>query len=81
MFSLNKETAIIVAVIVALFASFYLFKENKKTKDELASFKTLLNKPQIQIQPQTPNIVVAAPAPRARVKKAPEPEPEQEIED
>jgi monomeric isocitrate dehydrogenase len=80
MFALNKETAIIVAVIVALFASFYLFKENKKTKDELASFKTLLNKPQPQ-PIQTPNIVVAAPAPRAKVKKAPEPEPEQEIED
>jgi hypothetical protein len=78
MFALNKETAIIVAVIVALFASFYLFKENKKTKDELASFKTLLNKPQPQ-----PTIVMAAPTPvpRARVKKAPEPEPEQEIED
>ena len=47
MFSLNRDNILLVAVFLALVTCFYLFRENKKTKDEIASFKTLLNKPPV----------------------------------
>ncbi len=66
---MNRETMILAAVFVALAVCFYLFNENKKTKAEIASFKTLVNKP-IQPQPQL--------KPKAKKVEFAEPEPESE---
>ena len=67
MFGLNKDTMILVAVFIALVTCFYLFNENKRNKIELASVKSLVNKPQPQPIPKP-------------VKRKPEPEPEPEPE-
>ena len=47
---MNRETMMMVAIAVALIASFYLYKENQKTKNEFESFKTLIPPP-----PPTPS--------------------------
>jgi preprotein translocase subunit SecG len=69
MFSMNRETMTMAAIFVALAVCFYLFNENKKTKAELASFKTIVNKP----APSHPPV-------KSAVKKVEfvEPEPESE---
>jgi len=72
MFGVNKDTMIIAAVFIALVTCFYLFNENKRTKAELASVKTLFNNPQPPIPTQVQQQV-----PRPS-KKKPEPEPESE---
>jgi len=71
MFGLNKDNLVLAALVIALITCFYLFNENKKTKTEIASFKTILNK----APPPPPTQ-----QPKPRAKKA-EPEPEQESEE
>ena len=73
MFGLSKDNLVLAALVIALITVFYLFNENKKTKSDIASFKTLMNKPQVSVQP---------PVQPKRVRKPePEPEPEPESED
>lgn len=45
MFAMNKEMMMMVAIAVALFATFYLYKDQQKTKTEFDSLKTILNTP------------------------------------
>lgn len=72
MFSFDKDTMTLAAIFIALAVCFYLFNENKKTKAELASVKSLINKPiPSQIQPPTKPIS----------KKVEFSEPEQESEE
>ena len=73
MFSMNKETMTMAAIFVALAVCFYLFNENKKTKAELASFKTLVNKP----APHQPVQSHAKPATKKVEFVEPEPESEE----
>lgn len=42
---MNRETMMMVAIAVALIATFYLYKENQKTKNEFESFKGLITPP------------------------------------
>ena len=56
MFGTNRETMILAALVVALATCFYLFNEHKKTKSDIETFKTFMNKPQPQ-QPQVKPIV------------------------
>ena len=67
---MNKETMMMVAIAVALIASFYLYKENQKTKSEFESFKNILNTP----PPAPPPAPVVAPAPKKQSAPAAEAE-------
>ena len=51
---MNRETMMMVAIAVALIASFYLYKENQKTKNEFESFKTLIPPPPPPPAPSAP---------------------------
>ena len=62
MFAMNKETMMMVAIAIALLASFYLYKENQKTKSDFESFKDILNTP----PPAPPPAPVVAPAPKKK---------------
>lgn len=68
---MNKDTMLIVAIVIALIACFYLFNENKKTKADIASFKSLMTKP-AYVAP-----VQAQARPKVKIVE-PEPEPESE---
>jgi len=64
MFSFDKDTMILGAILVALAVCFYLFNENKKTKSELASVKSLINKPpppQPQMKPNPKKVEFVEP--------------------
>jgi hypothetical protein len=70
MFSMNKETMMMVAVAVALLAAVYLYRENQKSKVEFESFKKLLQPvpvvaPPAPVVPHVPKkeVVAAAPEP------------------
>jgi preprotein translocase subunit SecG len=72
MFSMNRQTMIMVALFVALATCFYLVNENKKNKAELASVKIMANKP----APQAPVRTQAKPTPPAKAEAEPEPDTE-----
>ena len=72
MFGVNKDNLVLAALVIALITCFYLFNENKKTKTEIASVKTILNKPQVAAPPP-PTV-----QPKRVRKSEPEPEPESE---
>lgn len=83
MFGAHKETLMLAAIVVALVTCFYLFNEQKKTKNEIASFKTFMAKP------PTPTVLAPPQPPLQQVKARPkqhnvrvvEPEPEPESEE
>jgi hypothetical protein len=78
MFGAHKETLMLAAIVVALVTCFYLFNEHKKTKTEIASFKTFMNtKPAAVAAAAPPLQAKPRPKPTARVSE-PEPEPESE---
>ena len=77
MFSANRDNILLVAVFLALVTCFYLFRENKKTKTEIASFKALLNKPSV-----VPQTVPVKPPVKTPVKtKVPPPVPPPSVDD
>jgi hypothetical protein len=51
MFALDRETATIVAVVVCIAATVYLYRELKKTKDDFASALTEKQRPIIYTNP------------------------------
>ena len=53
MFSMNKETMMMVAVVVSLLASFYIYKDMQKTKLELQK----LNEVPVHVPPPTKSIL------------------------
>jgi len=74
MFGAHKETFMLAAIIVALVTCLYLYNEQKKTKADIATFKSLAARP----PPPPP------PPPQVQSKvraKVVEPEPEPESED
>ena len=72
MFGAHKETFMLAAIIVALVTCLYLYNEHKKTKADIAAFKSLAARPPPPPPPQ--------PQVKARAKVV-EPEPEPESED
>jgi hypothetical protein len=54
MFGAHKETLLLAAIMVALVTCFYLYNEHKKTKTEMASFKTFMAKAPEPRQPPPP---------------------------
>ena len=67
MFGTNRETMMLAALLVALATCFYLFNENKKTKSDIQSFKTFMNKPQQpqQVKPVTKKVEFVEPEPES----------------
>ena len=54
MFGAHKETLMLAAIVVALVTCFYLYNEHKKTKAEMASFKTFMAKAPEPLRPSPP---------------------------
>ena len=79
MFGLNKDNIVLAALVLALITCFYLFNENKKTKTDIASFKTILNKS--PPPPTTATTTTTTQQPKRVKKPLPDPEPEAESED
>ena len=77
MFGAHKETLMLAAIVVALVTCFYLFNEHKKTKTEIASFKTLMAKIPAPAPPQPQAQAPAKTKQRAKIVEV-EPEPESE---
>lgn len=46
MFAFDRETATIVAIVVCIAATAYLFNELKKTKNDIQGFKNVINEKQ-----------------------------------
>ena len=67
MFSFDRDTATIVAVAICIAATFYLYKEVKKTREELKSIITSNTEPA--------KVPAPAPAPALAPALAPAPAP------
>ena len=72
MFAFDRETATIVAVVICIAASAYMFNELKKTKSEMEGFKNAL------AEKQQPVMFMGKPPTMGAA--IPEPEPVQEAE-
>ena len=81
MFGAHKETLMLAAIVVALVTCFYLFNEQKKTKTEIASFKTFMAKPPSAVAPPQPPLQQVKARPKQSNVRVVEPEPEPESED
>ena len=60
MFAFDRDTATLVAVVVCVAATVYLFRELKKTKEELSSAIAEKQQPVVYMEPPS---VAAAPVP------------------
>ena len=72
MFTFDRETATIVAVVICIAASAYLFNELKKTKSDVEGFKSAL------AEKQQPVMFMGRPPSVAAMPLDPEPEQEAE---
>jgi len=72
MFAFDRDTATIVAVVVCVAATVYLFRELKKTKEELT---TAINEKQQPVVYMEPPSIAAAPVPEPEPTPAPAPAP------
>jgi len=70
MFAFDRDTATIVAVVVCVAATVYLFRELKKTKEELT---TAINEKQQPVVYMEPPSIAAAPVPEPEPTPAPAP--------
>ena len=68
MFAFDRDTATLVAVVVCVAATVYLFRELKKTKDELSSAIAEKQQPVVYMEPPS---VAAAPVPEPAPAPAP----------
>ena len=68
MFAFDRDTATLVATVVCIAATLYLYREFKKTRDELTTAIAAKQQPVVFVEP--PSAVAAAPV------AEPEPEPE-----
>jgi hypothetical protein len=73
MFSFDRDTATIVAVVMCVAATVYLFRELKRTREELSSAIAEKQQPVIYMEP--PPAVKAAPVPETTPEPAPAPAP------
>jgi hypothetical protein len=69
MFAFDRDTATLVAVVVCVAATVYLFRELRRTREELTSAIAEKQQPVIYMEPPPP--VAAAPVP----EPTPEPTP------
>lgn len=79
MFSLDRETAILAAVIVCAAASLYMYNELRQSKDDITKIKTFLDRVQEESQQAQASQMVYAPVPvefEEEPQMEPEPEPE-----
>jgi hypothetical protein len=58
MFSMNKETIMMISIAVALFAVFYLYRDVQQAKTDL---KSLLDKPELPLIPKKKAVAPATP--------------------
>jgi hypothetical protein len=72
MFAFDRETATMVAVVVCIAATVYMFREMRKTKDELSAAIAAKQQPIVYMEP-TP--VAAAPLEEPAPEPAPAPAP------
>ena len=72
MFAFDRDTATLVAVVVCVAATVYLFRELKKTREELTSAIAEKQQPVMYIEPP---VVAAAPVPEPTPVVAPAPAP------
>ncbi|MDB4346006.1 hypothetical protein OAA41_00410 [bacterium] len=78
MFSFDRETAILAAVVVCVAASLYMYNELRQSKDDITKIKTFLDRVQEEAQEvQMPQMVYA---PVTEEMPNPESEPESEPE-
>ena len=82
MFSFDRETAILAAVVVCVAASLYMYNELRQSKDDITKIKTFLDRVQEEAhEVQMPQMVYAPvseemPEPEPEPGSEPEPEPE-----
>ena len=77
MFSLDRETAILAAVIVCAAASLYMYNELRQSKDDITKIKTFLDRVQEESQQAQASQMVYAPVP-VEFEEEPQLEPELE---
>lgn len=70
MFAFDRDTATLVAVVVCVAATVYLFRELKRTREELTSAIAEKQQPVIYMEPPPPP-VAAAPVPEPTPEPAP----------
>ena len=70
MFAFDRDTATLVAVVVCVAATVYLFRELKKTREELSSAIAEKQQPVVYMEPPS---VAAAPVPEPVPAPAPAP--------
>jgi hypothetical protein len=76
MFSFDRETAILAAVVVCVAASLYMYNELRQSKDDITKIKTFLDRVQEEVhEVQVPQMVYA-PVTEEMLEPEPEPEPE-----
>lgn len=69
MFAFDRDTATLVAVVVCVAATVYLFRELRRTREELTSAIAEKQQPVIYMEP--PAAVAAAPVPEPTSEPAP----------
>jgi len=78
MFSLDRETVILVAVIVCAAASLYMYNELRQSKDDITKIKTFLDRVQEESQQAQASQMVYASVP-VEFEEEPQMEPEPEV--
>lgn len=73
MFAFDRDTATLVAVIVCIAATIYIYREMRKTKDELTTAIAAKQRPIVYMEPST--AVAAAPVEEPDPAQAPAPAP------
>ena len=73
MFAFDRDTATLVATVVCIAATIYLYRELKKTRDELTTAITAKQQPVVFMEPSP--AVAAAPVPEPEPAPAPAPAP------
>lgn len=73
MFAFDRETATMVAVVVCIAATVYMFREMRRTKDELSAAIAAKQRPVVYMEP--PTAVAAAPVEEPEPEPAPAPAP------
>lgn len=73
MFAFDRDTATLVAVVVCIAATVYMYREMRKTKDELTTAIAAKQRPIVYMEP--PTAVAAAPVEEPESEPAPAPAP------
>jgi len=76
MFSFDRETAILAAVVVCVAASLYMYNELRQSKDDITKIKTFLDQVQAEAREAQMPQMVYAPVTEEMSEPEPEPEPE-----